>query len=388
MNNGLNSEILSEEVQQYINANLHVDLHSLLLKKPLFADVSMQEIVQQIKGKKVAARKFPFLLTDGILFPPNLNLEQASSQTTAEFKAKDLSGSKFLDLTAGFGIDAYFLSENFDVITLVEQNGILAETVKHNWRILNRKADFCNESLENFLEKNTAQFDLIYLDPARRDHNRNKKFLLEDLSPNLLEIHDKLLRISERIIIKLSPLIDISYLISVLPSITKIQILAVRNEVKELLVFIESDSGNGDVEISCVNLESDDVEFSYSFTDEKSVVSEFSDALNYLFIPNNSVLKSGAFNLVSERFGLNKLHPNSHFYTADKYVLNFPGRMFKVEKTDSKQIKKGEKYNIIAKNYPLSPDDIKKKYKISDGGENYLIFTQSINGKVILKSSQ
>lgn len=388
MNNGLNSEILSEEVQQYINANLHVDLHSLLLKKPLFADVSMQEIVQQIKGKKVAARKFPFLLTDGILFPPNLNLEQASSQTTAEFKAKDLSGSKFLDLTAGFGIDAYFLSENFDVITLVEQNGILAETVKHNWRILNRKADFCNESLENFLEKNTAQFDLIYLDPARRDHNRNKKFLLEDLSPNLLEIHDKLLRISERIIIKLSPLIDISYLISVLPSITKIQILAVRNEVKELLVFIESDSGNGDVEISCVNLESDDVEFSYSFTDEKSVVSEFSDALNYLFIPNNSVLKSGAFNLISERFGLNKLHPNSHFYTADKYVLNFPGRMFKVEKTDSKQIKKGEKYNIIAKNYPLSPDDIKKKYKISDGGENYLIFTQSINGKVILKSSQ
>src|SRR5690606_34302575 len=126
----------------------------------------------------------------------------------------------------------------------------------------------------------------------------------------------------------------------------------------------------------------------FNFAEEKSAVAVYSESLAYLFIPNNSVLKSGAFNLISEKFGLTKLHPNSHFYTSEKPVADFPGRMLKVEKIDSKQVKKGGKFNIISKNYPLSPDEIKKKYKISDGGQKYLIFTQTINGKVILKSSE
>ena len=142
MKSGLNPSILTEEIQKYINANLTADLHSLLLKKSPFPEVSMQEIVQQIKGKKVAQKKFPFLLREGIIFPPNLNLEQASSQSTAEFKAKNLKGKSFLDLTSGFGIDAYFLSENFDEVTLVEHNAELLETVKHNWDILDRSANF------------------------------------------------------------------------------------------------------------------------------------------------------------------------------------------------------------------------------------------------------
>ncbi|HAI79579.1 MAG TPA: methyltransferase, partial [Chryseobacterium sp.] len=168
MKTGINPSILTEEIQNYINANLTADLHSLLLKKSPFPDVSMHEIAQQIKGKKVAQKKFPFLLRDGIIFPPNLNLEQASSQSTAEFKAKNLKGKNFLDLTSGFGIDAYFLSQNFDQVTLVEQNTELLETVKHNWNILGRKANLINENLEDFLQRNSQKFDLIYLDPARR----------------------------------------------------------------------------------------------------------------------------------------------------------------------------------------------------------------------------
>ena len=129
----MEKKILTPEVQTYINANLQSDLHSLLLKKSPFPEISVHEIVQQIKGKKVAQKKFPFLLKEGIVFPPNLNLEQASSQSTAEYKAKNLEGKTFLDLTTGFGIDAYFLSQNFPEVTLVEQNSALLETVKHNW---------------------------------------------------------------------------------------------------------------------------------------------------------------------------------------------------------------------------------------------------------------
>ena len=382
----MKTEILNKEVQNYINANLETDLHSLLLKKSPFSDVSMQEMVQQIKGKKVAQRKFPFLLKEDIVFPPNLNLEQASSQSTAEFKADNLNGKKFLDLTCGFGIDAYFLSQNFGEITLVEKNPELLDLVKHNWKILNKKATFVNENLEHFLAKNSESFDVIYLDPARRDSEKNKKFLLEDLSPNLLEIQDQLLEISSQIIIKLSPLIDISYLISVLKDVAKIQIIAVRNEVKELIVFLEKARKGDDVEISCINLESDDAEFAFQFKEEKTAVSAFSEPQQFLYIPNNAVLKSGAFNLISQFFNGKKLHPNTHFYTSDKRIERFPGRILEINMIDSKHIRKGEKYNIISKNYPLSPDEIKKKYKILDGGNCYLIFTQTQNRKIILKS--
>lgn len=400
------TNLLAPEVQNFINQNIESDITKLLLKKSPFPNVTIQEIVQQIKGKKTAQRKFPFLLKDNLVFPPNLNLEQASSQSTAEYKAQTLKGNSFLDLTSGFGIDAYFLSQNFEEVTLVEQNPELIKIVEHNWITLNRKANFINQNLENFLETlrepqtdngnfrkpqndSFRKFDVVYLDPARRDQNNKKKFLLEDLSPNLLGIEGKLNSISDRIIVKLSPLIDISYLVSELQNINEIKIIAVRNEVKELVLMIESKASTVNQQpttISCVNLESDEPEFSFYINEEKNATSEFSETQNYLYIPNNSILKAGAFNIISQKFGLKKLHPNTHFYTSENKIENFPGRVLQVEKIDGKDLKKNDQFNIISKNYPLKPDDIKKKYKLKDGGNRYLIFTQSINGKVILRS--
>src|SRR6218665_1891681 len=335
------SKLIYPDIQNYINQNLNSDLNQLLLKKSPFPNVTMQEIVQQIKGRKTAEKKFPFLVKEGIVFPPNLNLEQASSQSTAGYKAQKLKGKSFLDLTCGFGIDAYFLSKNFEEVTLIEQNPELISIVENNWNTLNRKATFINENLEIFLEslresqtdndiqfENYTKFDVVYLDPARRDQQNKKKFLLEDLSPNLLEIEKKLNLISDKIIVKLSPLIDISYLISELKNITEIQIIAVRNEVKELLLIIENQESGAkiqDTKITCINLESDEPEFYFNFNDEKLAKSEFSESLNFLYIPNNSILKAGAFNIISEKFGLKKLHPNTHFYTSEHKIKNFPG---------------------------------------------------------------
>lgn len=378
--------ILNKDIQNFINANLTTDLHSLLLKKSPFPDVTMHEIVQQIKGRQVAAKKFPFLLREHIIFPPNLNLEQTSSQSTAEYKARSLRGNSFLDLTTGFGIDAYFLSQNFDDVTLVEQNSELIETVKHNWNTLGRKATFFNQSLEDFLKENKKAFDVVYMDPARRDLNKNKVFLLEDLSPNLLEIQDELLKISSQTIIKLSPLIDLKYLISVLENISKIEIIAVKNEVKEVLIYMDSKQISAKILCRCINLESGDSPFEFFFGDEESAKAIYSEPEKYLYIPGNAVLKSGAFNLISERFNIKKLHPNTHLYTSNEFVEDFPGRVLETEAVGSKSVKKGEQYNIISKNYPLKPEDIKKKYKLKDGGAQYLIFTQSQKGKIILKS--
>ena len=166
----------------------------------------------------------------------------------------------------------------------------------------------------------------------------------------------------------------------------EIQIIAVRNEVKELLVIINSTKERPQTTITCINLETEDLAFSFDYDDEKSAFSEYSEPLQYLYIPNNAVLKSGGFNSVSERFQLNKLHPNTHFYTSDDFIQEFPGRILKVETIDSKQIKKGEKFNIISKNHPLTPAEIKRKYKIMDGGNGYLIFTQTEKSKIILKT--
>ncbi|NML57380.1 methyltransferase [Chryseobacterium sp. RJ-7-14] len=345
----------------------------------------MHEIVQQIKGKQVAQKKFPFLLKEGIIFPPQLNLEQSSSEKTALYKSKLLQGDKFIDLTAGFGIDAYYLSENFHEITLVEQNPDLLEIVRNNWNVLGKKAKFINQKLENFLQENKDFFDVIYLDPARRDNNKNKVFLLEDLSPDILSIQDTLTSSAHKVVIKLSPLIDLKYLVSVLPGIFRMDIIAVKNDVKEIVVFLSNEKSKN-ISCNCVNLESDDPVFEFIFGDEEDTIAEYGEPEKYIYIPNNTVLKAGIFNLISEKMGLKKLHPNTHIYTSDSLVSNFPGRIFEMEIIDAKKIKKKSQYNIIAKNYPLKPEELKKKYSIKDGGENYLIFTQSKKGKIILKS--
>ncbi|SIS67603.1 Conserved hypothetical protein 95 [Chryseobacterium ureilyticum] len=378
-------KLLNKEVQDYINANLKADLHSLLLKKSPFPEVSMQEIVQQIKGKQVAEKKFPFLLKHGIIFPPQLNMEQSSSEKTALYKSQILKGKKFIDLTSGFGIDAYYLSQNFEEVTLIEQNTELLEIVEHNWTVLGRKARFINRKLEDFLNENQEHFDTVYLDPARRDQNKNKVFLLEDLSPNILEIHDNLLSISDQVIIKLSPLIDLKYLVSVLPNIFRIDIIALKNDVKEVVVFLSKENKNGII-CNCVNLESEESTFSFTFGEEENAQSEYSEPEKFIYIPNNSILKAGIFNLISEKFQLKKLHSNTHLYTSSEKDEDFPGRVFEMEVIDSKKIKKKYQFNIISKNYPLKPEEIKKKYGLKDGGNNYLIFTQSKKGKIILKS--
>jgi len=379
------SKILNEDVQKYINTNLKTDLHTLLLKKSPFPDVSIQEIVQQIKGKQVAEKKFPFLLKEGIVFPPQLSLEQASSEKTAAYKSEILKGRKFADLTSGFGIDAYYLSQNFEEVTLVEQNAELLETVKHNWGILRRKASFINQKLEEFLNTNKEYFDVIYLDPARRDSSKNKVFLLEDLSPDILEIQDRLTASSDQVVIKLSPLIDLKYLVSVLPGIFRIEIIALKNDVKEVVIFLSGKPHDGII-CSCVNLDSSEPAFLFSFGDEEHAEAVYGEPEKFIYIPNNSILKAGTFNLISQRFGLKKLHPNTHIYTSDKRENNFPGRILEMEFVDSKSVKKKEQFNIISKNYPLKPEEIRKKYGIKDGGEDYLIFTQSKKGKIILKS--
>jgi len=200
--------LLDKNVQHFIKEYKGATT-DLLLKKPMFDGLTNKELTQQIEGRRTATKKLPFLLVkENVLFPPTLNLEQTSSEATAQYKAQNLQGECFLDLTCGFGIDAFFLSEKFKEVTLVEENEELLSKVKHNWQVLDRKATFINGSAEAFLKATTAHYNLIYLDPARRDTLKQKKFLLEDLSPNILELQSVLLQKADKVLTKLSPMID------------------------------------------------------------------------------------------------------------------------------------------------------------------------------------
>ena len=379
----MNTKVLEKSVQDYINANLNTDLHSLLLRKSPFEDVSSLELVQQIQGRKIASKKFPFLDRSDIIFPPHLNLEQSSSESTARYKSEIIQGESFADLTSGFGIDAYYFAQKFSKVLLNDLDEYLLEVVKFNWSILQQDAKFNSSKIEDFILNENENFDAIYFDPARRDSTKKKVFLLEDLSPNILEIQEQLLKRAPQILIKLSPLIDLHYLKNELRNLAEIHIVGVRNEVKEVLVLLKRDTPDS-TRIVCVNLETSEPNFEFEMGDEK-VEASFSEVQDYLYIPNNSILKSGAFNLVSKQFGIQKLHSNTQLYTSNEYLKNFPGRVLNVEKISGKDLKKGEKFNIISKNYPLKPEEIKKKYKLQDGGENYLIATQDSSGKILLK---
>ncbi|WP_260209441.1 class I SAM-dependent methyltransferase [Apibacter adventoris] len=382
----INKNLLDKEVQKYIVDNLSSDLSEIRLKKSPFKNVTSLEIVQQIQGKKIAITKFPFLSKQkNIIYPPHINLEQASTQSTALFKQKIIKGEKGIDLTGGTGIDSYFISEYAKEFYFIEPDVNLMDLVIHNFQALNRThINFINNTAENFLNQNQDFFNFIYLDPSRRDENKNKKFLLEDLFPNILQIRDILTNKSTNVYIKLSPLLDIQKTVEQL-NLSDIYILAVKNEVKELLVKLNPQTSlNTNPHIHCFNLETFQPEFSFYKDEEKNITNVvFSSLEKYLFMPNNSILKSGAFKLISLRFNLKKLHPNTHLYTSDNFIENFPGRIFEIIETDfspSKNIH--NKYNIINRNYPLNTEQIKKKYSIKEGGENYIFFTCTINKNI------
>ena len=377
--------LLDKNVQQFIKEYKGATT-DLLLKKPMFDGLTNKELAQQIEGRRTATKKLPFLLVkENVLFPPTLNLEQTSSEATAQYKAQNLEGERFLDLTCGFGIDAFFLSEKFKEVTLVEQNEELLSKVEHNWQLLERKATFINGTAEDFLKATTVHYNLIYLDPARRDTLKQKKFLLEDLSPNILELQSVLLQKADKVLTKLSPMIDISYLLHTLPKITHIHLIALRNEVKEVLVVQEAKTEiETQVQIYCINLETEEptLQFTEAALHTPQVV--YSKPKKYLYIPNNALLKSGAFNYIAQYFEVKKLDINTHLYTSVQLKKPFAGRVLQVTPINLKKLKKGSKYCILSKNYPLSVEEIKKKYRIVEGGNKYLIFTRSVEGLVVL----
>ena len=387
----MNQSILTQEFQDYLKIIEQEDFKSIGLKKSLFDGISSAEIAQQLKGIQVAKHKFPTLYsTKNIYFPPSINLEQASSEAAANYKSSLVKGKTLIDLTAGFGIDTMAFAKNFEKVYHIEQNPELSEIVQHNAQILAPNLETYTGTFQSFFETNPeSKFDVIYLDPARRNSS-GRKFILEDLEPNILEWMPTFFEKSNKIIIKLSPLLDITSTLQQIDSISEIHIVALKNEVKDFLLIIDKNCSTKNPLIKAINLESNQPEFSFNFEDEYNSNANFGTVQQYIYEPNVAILKTGAFKLLSEKFNLHKLHQNTHLYTSNELLNEFPGKIYSVEKHinhPKKEILKS-KANLLVKNYNQAIDVVKKKFKITDGGETTLIFTQSIDGFHILKTSR
>ncbi|WP_458626291.1 THUMP-like domain-containing protein [Winogradskyella sp. PC D3.3] len=391
----MNKDLLHTDIQRFINNNLKSNISELLLKGVPFDTIDSKLVIEQIEAKKRSEKKLPtWFHTDNIYFPNKLNIEQTSSEITAKFKASLISGKHLIDLTGGFGVDAYYFSKQVTHVTHCEINAKLSELVKHNLEALKISNITClNKNGIEALKRIDKPLDWIYVDPSRRDDSKQKVFLLSDCEPNI-KIYQKLfLERANNIIIKTSPLLDLSATLKDLSHVKEIYVVAVNNEVKELL-WIQNRNFKGNVVIKTVNLTKDNTQtFDFKFNDEPNAEVNYSQPLTYLYEPNAAVLKSGSFNSISAVLNVDKLHKHSHLYTSEM-LIPFPGRRFKIENIipfNKKQFSKENitKANITIRNFPLSVNDIRKKLKVKDGGNIYLFFTTDCkDSKIIIRCSK
>ena len=358
-------------------------------------------IARQTEGRKIIANKLPSWAENmSILFPVKISLEQCSSEATAIYKAGLVRGESLVDLTGGFGVDCSFLSRNFTSVDYVEQNEELCQIAEHNFAALGLNIRVNNAESVSFLE-DMPSVDCIYIDPARRDVKGKKTADLSLCSPNLLEIRDILLEKCNTLLIKLSPMFDISSALEVFPECKQVHVVSVKNECKELLLLVEG-GFCGETEVVCVDLDElsrrvDDrqgimkleiTSVASNLIKEKGEIISYNFPKAYLYEPNASIMKAGLFKTVANKYNVQKLHPSTHLYTSEELVPNFPGRSFEIKrvtKVQKKEIQDIEKANLSTRNFPGNVADLRKKLKLKDGGDTYIFAcTLNDNSKVLI----
>ncbi len=376
--------ILNTENQEFINTHLDTDSSKLLLGKAPNISVSIKDLVEQIEAKKRCKNKLPtWFITPLIYYPNKLNIEQTSSEATAQYKAELVFGEKLIDLTGGFGVDSYYFAKQVNQVIHCEINTDLSEIVSHNLKQLQvHNIQTVAEDGISYLKKNTGRFNWIYIDPSRRHDSKGKVFFLKDCLPNVPKYLQDIFQHSDNVLIKTAPLLDISAGIQELQAVREIHVVALNNEVKELLWVLEK-GYQGETAIETINIiKGENQIFNFQLHEESLSTATFSLPKHYLFEPNSAILKAGAFNSVSKRLKLDKLHQHTHLYTSSK-LMDFPGRSFEIIKVityNKKEFKKTgiTQANITTRNFPDSVATIRKKLKITDGGETYIFFATNI----------
>ena len=383
---------MNEATRLFIRQHQDDDIRQLALRGTKDPEVNLAFALQQIDGHRRALEKLPsWAAIEGIVYPPHLSMEQCSSEQTARYKAEVAgSGESFVDLTAGFGVDSAFIAQRFKKAVCVELQPELCAISSANLQLLGlRQIEVVNGNGIDYLHT-MPPADLVFIDPARRDEHGGRTYGIADCTPNVLEMIDELLTKAQRVMIKLSPMLDWRKAVEDIGKqyVSAVHIVSVNNECKELLIELKRWKGEEvkEMKVVCVNLLSDGSEERFEFDAQTpSPIKTFHYSLftfHFLYSPNASVMKAGCFDLLAERFGVMPLHVNSHLFVSDVRVSDFPGRAFIIEKTttmNKRELKESlagmTQANIAVRNFPLSVADLRKRLKLQDGGDTYIFAT-------------
>ena len=381
-----------ELILRYANA----DVRQIAFKLRPSDNVRPQYVLQQIAGQAAIRSKVPsWRRYSNLIFPVHLSVEQCSSEATARYKAKLVERLKgrektgqLVDLTGGFGVDFSFMSEHFEQSTYIELNAELSQIVKHNINAIGvSNAKVVATDGVVFLHELTSKVSCLFIDPARRSQSGAKTVLLSDCTPDLTQLEEQMVSKADFAIAKLSPMLDVSAALSELHHVAEVHAVAVGNECKELLIVMQT---NAPCEPT-IFAAADERIFSFTLSEEKNAPSHLTNSIErYLYEPSASVLKVGAFKTIAARFELKKLHQSSHLYTSNTLHNNFPGRLFEVLSVGTLHtlpptMQGVKKANIATRNFPLRPEEIRKRLKLSDGGADYIFGTTlSDNKKAII----
>lgn len=401
----MNSLLLRAEVQEFLRSRVKQDPGALALRKSPFPGISPAELATQLDSRQRSKHKLPsWYHSEGIYYPKRLSIEQSSSEITAFHKASLLPPElQILDLTGGFGVDSFAFAQTARSVVYCERDTELAAIVGHNASVMGVQKLECvaGDGLVYLQECSDDQFDLIYLDPARRQGSR-KVFRLEDCEPNLLELLPLLLKKSSEIMVKLAPMMDIREAIRSIRGLYEVQVVSVDGECKELLCRISrakelDDLHPVNIDLHPVNITVSALSssnkaakklLSFSLLQEQQAEVRFGAPQEYLYEPDAALLKAGAFRFTAGHYGLHKLHLNTHLYTGDTMIENFMGKATRIISVmpyaDFKKMKPAPSGNVIARNFPLKADEIRKKHRIPESKDRNLYFCTNMEEKLLV----
>lgn len=392
------SELIADQLYnkkffQFVQDHLQEDPALLLLKHLPSEDFDLKEAARQITARKKARVKIPSWASHPeVLFPASLSMEQSSSELTARYKASRVAGQKMIDLTGGLGVDTFYMGQNFDRVIYVDQQETLVHLARHNFNLLNVSAvdfQFIHADSISFIQTSDEIYDWLYVDPARRGSDNTKLYLLSDCDPDLVVNWPLLKKKSKNILVKTSPMLDVKAALKQLPDVREVVVLAVKNEVREVLLWLSQwEPKQEEVRITAINLNKNEQdEFQFTYKQEETAEVTYSFPQTYLIEPNAAILKAGAFKIFAVANGLSKLHKNSHLYTTNLPPKGIQGRIFKIieeVKLDKKVLKgifPSGKVNVMVRNHPQKAAELKKKFKIKDGGDDFLLATMTLDNK-------
>ncbi|MCC8171268.1 MAG: SAM-dependent methyltransferase [Parabacteroides sp.] len=386
---------MTDALKQFVREHANEDTAALLLKSGRYPGIDVPFAATQIQARRQIRTKLPsWYACDALVFPSKVAAEQCSSELTARYKQRFVRDTDVVcDLTGGLGVDAYFFSRKARRVNYIERYSDYCEAARLNFRELGAGNITVSEGDGTALLDTLPAPGVIYIDPARRGAGDKRVFALADCEPDLLQLRGMLLRKAPKVVAKLSPMADIRHTLSLLPGVTEVHVLSVRNECKELILVLERE-GAGEPPVRCVDFTAEGAEqaFSFTFAEETAAVAPpANDVLPFLYEPNASVLKAGAFKCVAQRFGVQKLHTSSHLYTSQEEALGFPGRVFAVEevipftgKTAKTLARKVPQANVAVRNFPLSVNELRKRTRIAEGGPVYLFATTLAGGEKVI----